>query len=883
MTLAYSSRLMTILRILCVTLVLIPAIHTAGTASAAGKRGTEEEAVTEETESPAAQEAEQVHDQQITLKVYDLIREGSEDELRLACKQRGLPYDGDLTALRKRLIQFEMEVKLPPFQEKLETLSDSALILNHADFIRYTEIENGDKLILLSGNVDVLYGGRKIIADEVTINSDRKIVSGRGNVRITVGGDLYLGESFFLNDANDEVFFYDAKSRLGEFHYSGSVIHKIQGEDKYAVYDVSLSTEDIKNPHYWIEAEKLSYYDEEKVLIKNASIYYGQDDLIRLPYMYRRLGEKKLRTALYYRERSGFVWQNTYMPYKTDERELVLKGDLYERLGIYTGLEYSAGDRTAIDLSVAFSKDVYRYPNTDNPSSVTEDWTNLGPPDASAYGTNWSLRYKERLYKKFEFGTGYTNTTELNLLVISDPYYEYDYERRSIGFDFFDFIKQAENDTPTKGSGYSMYLNNFFGRGSFDWYIKNTVRFEAQRNPNESYVSLNDYYKYQLYSFTAPQTGVIYSQTLFQESGSPFVSDMDLAAYADYAYTQYYNPDETVSSRLHKTSGEMGVEKPYQIGNLFRFTPNLIVGGRGQFHLDPTPELTQQDNENTMLYGQIIDEWRFGPDAVYIDLKHNLRYKFAGPDDGYTYNRFRIHELTLSGYGKLWHFSDEISTVYDLRPTYNWSTGQYDPFVWDSSHFQPLRNTFIFDPFDQFELRDVLVYSIVESRFKTNQFSMGVTSPDWYLRRQHFLISWDLVWHHNFVTPRVDELRSIFRIDADLHRYWKVYIRSLSMNENMWRYFPSETDDPINPLVDLLKSFNFFNTDDRKASNFKLKTISFGFVRDLHEWELIFDYTGDRELTPNGTTYRWEQTFSISLGLKKVEGVRIHTSVDRYQ
>ena len=140
MTLAYSSRLMTILRILCVTLVLIPAIHTAGTASAAGKRGTEEEAVTEETESPAAQEAEQVHDQQITLKVYDLIREGSEDELRLACKQRGLPYDGDLTALRKRLIQFEMEVKLPPFQEKLETLSDSALILNHAEFIRYTEI-----------------------------------------------------------------------------------------------------------------------------------------------------------------------------------------------------------------------------------------------------------------------------------------------------------------------------------------------------------------------------------------------------------------------------------------------------------------------------------------------------------------------------------------------------------------------------------------------------------------------------------------------------------------------------------------------------------------------------------------------------------------------
>ena len=65
-------------------------------------------------------------------------------------------------------------------------------------------------------------------------------------------------------------------------------------------------------------------------------------------------------------------------------------------------------------------------------------------------------------------------------------------------------------------------------------------------------------------------------------------------------------------------------------------------------------------------------------------------------------------------------------------------------------------------------------------------------------------------------------------------------------------------------------------------ANFKLKTISFGFVRDLHEWELQFDYTGGRELLPSGTTYRWEQTFSVSLGLKPVEGVRIHTSVDRY-
>ena len=86
---------------------------------------------------------------------------------------------------------------------------------------------------------------------------------------------------------------------------------------------------------------------------------------------------------------------------------------------------------------------------------------------------------------------------------------------------------------------------------------------------------------------------------------------------------------------MHQGNGEVGVSKPYQAGNFFRFTPTLIVGGSGQRHLNPTPAQTRSDNEKTLIYGQLIDEWRFGPDDLYLDLKHNLRYKFLGPDDLY--------------------------------------------------------------------------------------------------------------------------------------------------------------------------------------------------------------------------------------------------------
>jgi lipopolysaccharide assembly outer membrane protein LptD (OstA) len=843
----------------------------AGALAGGGKSAADEEVDPPSTQEEAAETPQ--------YDIYDLVANGTEDELRAACEGLGLPTDGDLNTLRIRLMDWEREQSLLPFDEKLRTAREGAFVLKHADFIRYTQAESGDELIFLSGNVEVGFGTRIITADEVRINSNAGIVAGSGNVSFLDGDSQYLAESFLYNGADDGVFFFESQTELGPFIYSGTIIRRIPGQNKYTAETIILSTEDIKNMHYYISADKLYYYDGKKALIRNASIHYGQDDLVRLPYLYRNLGERRVRTALFFRERSGLVWQNTVLPYKADDKQLVLKGDLYERLGFYTGLEYLVSDHTIVDLSVALGKDVFYY------DDITENWSNWGPPGASDFGVSRSLRYRQRLYKKLEFGNSVNNVTEVNLLLISDPYFEYDYMRRSIGFDIFQFISQAQIDTPTKGSGYSWYLNNFLTAGDFSWYVRNNVRFEPQRNPNQPTSSLNDFYKYQLFSITAPQTGISYSDTLLEES-SPVVSDMELNSYANYAFLQFYNPDETISSKLHQADGEVGVLKPYQLGSLVRVTPNLIAGGQGQEHIDPTPQEAESDNINTLFWGQFINDWRFGPDRVYLGLKHNIRYKFLGPDDNFQYNRFRIHDVAVEAGVQFWYISNYIGTSYDLRPEYNWMTGVYEPFVWDKSHFRPLTNTFVLKtPSERTELRDVLNYSIVESRFKTNRFVFGTASPDVNIGRHSFTVGWDLEWNHNFVNPDVDQLSSIFYADARLYRYWKVYTRTLSLNEDMWRYFPNSARargvEPINPLVDLLKSFNFFNTEDRKASNFKLKSISFGFVRDLHEWELYFDYTGNRILTPDGSTYQWEQTFTIGLGLKKVEGVDVYTTLQR--
>ena len=52
----------------------------------------------------------------------------------------------------------------------------------------------------------------------------------------------------------------------------------------------------------------------------------------------------------------------------------------------------------------------------------------------------------------------------------------------------------------------------------------------------------------------------------------------------------------------------------------------------------------------------------------------------------------------------------------------------------------------------------------------------------------------------------------------------------------------------MNPVVDLARSFNFFNPADRYTSAFKIRSLSLKAVHHLHDWDLSFEYTGAPKL-----------------------------------
>ncbi len=811
--------------------------------------------------------------------IYEIVRYGTIDDLKAECRRRGIIDEGDELTLKRRLLKHELESTGVPFDDRLKEITESDIILNRSEFIEYWEGENGEDLLWLHGDVDVVYAGKKIQADEVKINLKAGIITGSGNVVfIDEKGQKYLAESFYYNADTDEGLFFNARTSLDTFIYSGDIIRQFHDGEKFEADNVSLSTCNLENPHYRVDAEKLYYYEEGRILIKDASLYYGSDSILRLPYFYKRMEERPIKSSLYFRERSGIVVQNTYTSFKTDETELVLKGDYYERLGIYTGadyfLAYPAGE-TTINASAALAKDIYRY------DDVTEEWSPLGPPDSTKYSVNRSLRYKGRVYQKFQFGEIFRNEAELNLEWPSDPYYDYDFERRSMRFDPFQLIGQAEYDFPRKGNGFSWYLNDYITRDSLSISVQNDVHFEPQRNLTEKYVSLPDYYEYRLYTLTAPSVALTHSRTIFNDIAPEIFSDIQYTGRANYMHTIYYDENAVSSSEVHKAGTSVGLSKDYDLAEYIRFSPGVELGALGQYHVDASSGELSDDRTNTLVYGRTEEGLTFGSSNLYLKLNHNLKYKLFGPDDYYTYGRFRIHEIGLKGYVHWWYLTDAITTSYDLRQTYDWDAEQYEPLTFDKSRFTPLVNDLTFAPFSALTLRDILVYDIASSEFKTNSFSLNFSNSYLFSNDREITAGWLLDWEHNFINPVLDNLSSIFSLTARVHPYWLVYFWVQSRNDDIWRYIPKSArergQEPVNPVVDLLKSFNFFNVEDRKESYFKMKSLSLGLIHDLHDWELKFDYTGNRELSYEGSRYLWNNTYSLSIGLREVKGVDMHT------
>lgn len=159
--------------------------------------------------------------------------------------------------------------------------------------------------------------------------------------------------------------------------------------------------------------------------------------------------------------------------------------------------------------------------------------------------------------------------------------------------------------------------------------------------------------------------------------------------------------------------------------------------------------------------------------------------------------------------------------------------------------------------------------------------------PDpFWKNRIRFQVDADALWAMDLVRFTNNSFTFDLDLTLEIFEFLDFQFSSESENISTFRYFPSYSQDVgfsvLNPLIDLVKSFNFLNPEDRISSNFNLKKISFALIHDLTDWNLHLEYSGKPVLDTEGgdKRYVWSTEFSVYLQWDAVPEFKTEIDVD---
>lgn len=142
-----------------------------------------------------------------------------------------------------------------------------------------------------------------------------------------------------------------------------------------------------------------------------------------------------------------------------------------------------------------------------------------------------------------------------------------------------------------------------------------------------------------------------------------------------------------------------------------------------------------------------------------------------------------------------------------------------------------------------------------ESSFELSEFDIGLDikldQRNWGV--SVFDVDWNISWEHDFVEFTESDLSSTLSFSWFINRFMLIELSTTSSNSQMYRYFSSYNESlglsTRSIVKDLLKSFNFFSSEDRRDSFFKLESYEISLLHDLGDWMLSISYEWEPVIT----------------------------------
>jgi lipopolysaccharide assembly outer membrane protein LptD (OstA) len=217
------------------------------------------------------------------------------------------------------------------------------LHIQHADNMIYREHEgyvHGD------GNVVMTYGEDTLIADEVNYSTVDKIFKAKGHV--VYHFQPKPGEPFktMRCDAveyemnTEKGFVHKAKSFLAPVYVDAPLVEQIDSK-KQIVREGEYTTCNLEKPHYYLKAQRLLIYPNDRIVAKNVVMYVGTMPVFYWPSYTRKMddNESHYKMEIGSSSRLGYYVRTLFKLQGTDNIKIYPRLDYYSKQGFGIGAD----------------------------------------------------------------------------------------------------------------------------------------------------------------------------------------------------------------------------------------------------------------------------------------------------------------------------------------------------------------------------------------------------------------------------------------------------------------------------------------------------------------------------------------------------------------
>jgi len=198
------------------------------------------------------------------------------------------------------------------------------------------------KEVVGKNNVSIVYKDVLLTCDKITVNLETRDAVAEGHVKIAQKDAYFTGDKISYNFDTRKGTIIDGYVNAKPFYGKAKELEKIANKDQYELENGYVTTCDLPEPHYRIQAKQVKIYLDDKIVARHILFMLGKVPVLYLPYYVQPLKDRKSHITVIPGQGHGWGYYvlTSYRYYFDDNNKGDLLLDYRTKKGLAGGVNH---------------------------------------------------------------------------------------------------------------------------------------------------------------------------------------------------------------------------------------------------------------------------------------------------------------------------------------------------------------------------------------------------------------------------------------------------------------------------------------------------------------------------------------------------------------